>query len=134
MLSSVSPIEGQVHVDSQNKGPQSVCWHKPGDRVSLSPGAGSLIRRQIELDRRYSHLDKECLCHAESWIGDGGARDRISRDEGSSAGEEVTDRGEEDQTVDRLMEGLTEQEGTYNKTDTNQRQRGGSSLDDRELP
>jgi len=108
MLSSVSPIEGQVHVDSQNKGPQSVCWHK--------------------------HLDKECLCHAESWIGDGGARDRISRDEGSSAGEEVTDRGEEDQTVDRLMEGLTEQEGTYNKTDTNQRQRGGSSLDDRELP
>ena len=84
--------------------------------------------------QRHLHLNKECLCHAESLIRDGCTGDRISRDESSNTGEEVTNRGVEDETIDTLVKSLTEQEGTDDKAYSQERQRGGGSLDDRELP
>lgn len=71
---------------------------------------------------------------AQRYVGNRGAGDSVPRDQSSNAGEEIADRGEEDQAIDSLVELLAEQEGINDEANTDEGQCGGGSLDDRELP
>lgn len=130
LSSTITPVEGQVDIQSHNESPQGISWHEPVNEVSIKSKTEFEKTGRKWGDRRILHLDQEGLSLAEMDIGDGGALDSRARHQSANTSEDISNGSIEDQSIDRLVEGPRQQEGTDDEANANQRQCGRASLND----